>query len=108
MEKLDQIYGFLLVENLSTPPPLQPTVCHKTYIFFSNFGNGIPYQLSKAKVHRTKTHTAKNSNGYSSVLLFKKIGGGKYKVIWKGSGAKSYMRKSFLIYEEMHEYIVNI
>jgi hypothetical protein len=25
-----------------------------------------------------------------------------------GSGAKSYMRKSFLIYEEMHKYFQNI
>jgi hypothetical protein len=29
-----------------------------------------------------------------------------YKDIQKGSGAKSYMRKGILIYEEMHKYIV--
>jgi hypothetical protein len=29
-----------------------------------------------------------------------------YKEIQKGSGAKSYMRKGFLIYEEMHKYLV--
>jgi hypothetical protein len=29
-----------------------------------------------------------------------------YKESQKGSGAKSYMRKSFLIYEEMRKYLV--
>jgi hypothetical protein len=29
-----------------------------------------------------------------------------YKEIQKGSGAKSYMRKGFLIYEEMRQYLV--
>jgi hypothetical protein len=31
-----------------------------------------------------------------------------YKEIQIGSGAKSYMRKSFLIYEEMHKYFYHI
>jgi hypothetical protein len=29
-----------------------------------------------------------------------------YKEIWKGSGAKSYMRPGFLINEEMHEIVL--
>jgi len=29
-----------------------------------------------------------------------------YKKIQMRSGAKSYMRKSFLIYEEMHKYLI--
>jgi hypothetical protein len=31
-----------------------------------------------------------------------------YKEIQMGSGAKSYMRKGFLIYEEMHKYFHHI
>jgi len=31
-----------------------------------------------------------------------------YREIQIGSGAKSYMRKSFLIYEEMHKYCYHI
>jgi hypothetical protein len=31
-----------------------------------------------------------------------------YKEIQMGSGAKSYMRKGFLIYEEMHKYFPHI
>ncbi len=31
-----------------------------------------------------------------------------YKEIQVGSGAKSYMRKGFLIYEEMHKYVHHI
>jgi hypothetical protein len=31
-----------------------------------------------------------------------------YKKIQMGSGAKSYMRKGFLIYEEMHKYFLHI
>ncbi len=30
----------------------------------------------------------------------------KYKEIHKGSGAKSYMRKRLLTYDEMHKYLV--
>jgi hypothetical protein len=32
----------------------------------------------------------------------------KYKEIQMGSGAKSYMRMGFLIYEEMHKYFHHI
>ncbi len=45
-----------------------------------------------------------------AAALLKKLGGNfphkLYKEIWKGAGAKSCMRKSFLIYEEMREYLV--
>ncbi len=30
----------------------------------------------------------------------------KNKEIWKGAGEKSYMRKDFLIYEELREYLL--
>jgi hypothetical protein len=32
----------------------------------------------------------------------------KYREIQIGSGSKSYMRKGFLIYEEMHKYFYHI
>ncbi len=32
----------------------------------------------------------------------------KYKEIQMGSGAKSYIRKGFLIYEELHKYFHHI
>jgi hypothetical protein len=39
-----------------------------------------------------------------ATLIKKKTTFSSYKDIQMGSGAKSYMRKGFLIYEEMHKY----
>jgi hypothetical protein len=49
-------------------------------------------------MHLTSKYTDKKEN--KNFLI--------YKEIQMGSGAKSYMRKGFLIYEEMHKYFHHI
>jgi hypothetical protein len=50
----------------------------------------------------------KRSIGYDYALIKKKTKFSSFKEIQMGLGAKSYMRKGFLIYEEMHKYFLHI
>ncbi len=66
------------------------TVCH--------FHTGVDRQAGRVLGFEKELHSGTLIKKESKNFL-------KYGKIQMGSGVKSYMRKGFLIYEEMHKYI---